>query len=152
MKKSFKRITAALVAMTAAASFATAPLSNAEITFKLPNFNTYAAEEILTYQDYSYKVTDDGIIITAYSGTEKNLVIPSAIDETAVIAIGNSAFAKNTSIVSVTIPESVTTIEGAAFKNCTSLEKVTLNEGLTTLKAECFENTKISSITIPSTL
>ena len=198
-KKSLRRITATLVAMAASASFAAAPISGAGITFSMPSFSASAADtDVLTYENYSYKVTENGIVITAYNGSEANPVIPSAIDETAVISIGNSAFAENTSITAVTIPSSITTIENKAFKNCTklekitipgnittigaeaflsctnlkeieipssvttiehdafknctSLEKLTLNEGLTMLGSECFTNTKISSVTIPSTL
>ena len=198
-KKSLRRITAALVAMAASASFAAAPLSGTGITFSMPSFSASAADtDVLTYENYSYKVTENGIVITAYNGSEVNPVIPSAIDETAVISIGNSAFAENTSITAVTIPSSITTIENKAFKNCTKLkkitipgnittigaeafisctnlteieipssvkqinhhafknctklEKLTLNEGLTKLGYEAFTNTKITSVTIPSTL
>ncbi len=151
--KSLRRITATLVAMAASASFAAAPLSGAGVTFNLPTFSALAADaETLTYKDFSYKVTDDGIVITAYSGTEAKPVIPSAIDETPVISIGSLAFAENASITSVIIPSSITTIEWKAFINCTNLEEITLNEGLTTLGYECFANTKIATINIPSTL
>ncbi len=152
-KKSLRRITATLVAMAASVSFADAPISGAGITFSMPSFSASAADtDVLTYKDFSYKVTENGIVITAYNGSEANPVIPSAIDETAVTAIGSSAFAENTSITAVTIPSSITTIENKAFKDCTKLEKLTLNEGLTTIGEACFANTKISSVAIPSTL
>ena len=151
--KSLRRITATLVAMAASASFAAAPISGAGITFSMPSFSASAADtDVLTYKDFSYKVTENGIVITAYNGSEAKPVIPSAIDETAVTAIGNSAFYKCTTLTEIEIPASVTNIGINAFKDCTSLEKLTLNEGLTTLSQECFANTKITSVTIPSTL
>ena len=152
-KKSLRRITATLVAMAASASFAATPISGAGITFSMPSFSASAADtDVLTYKDFSYKVTENGIVITAYNGSDAKPVIPSAIDETAVTAIGNSAFYKCTTLTEIEIPASVTNIGINAFKDCTSLEKLTLNEGLTTLSQECFANTKITSVTIPSTL
>ncbi|MBR5513505.1 MAG: leucine-rich repeat protein, partial [Ruminococcus sp.] len=153
MKKSLRRIKASLMAMTAVASFAAAPLANAGVTFELPSLTAFAADgDVLVYESYLYKVTDDGIVITAYSGTETELVIPSAIDETPVTSIGGSAFKKNTAITAVTIPETVTSIGKSAFNGCSKLEKLTLNEGLTTLGEGAFCDTKISSIYIPSTI
>mgnify|MGYP003295237192 FL=1 len=152
-KKSLRRITATLVAMAASASFAAAPISGAGITFSMPSFSASAADtDVLTYKDFSYKVTENGIVITAYNGSNAKPVIPSAIDETAVTAIGNSAFLSCSNLTEIEIPASVTNIGINAFKDCTSLEKLTLNEGLTTLSQECFANTKITSVTIPSTL
>ena len=175
-KRTLRRITATLVAMAASASFAAAPLSGARVTIDLPTFSASAADaEILTYKDFSYKVTDNGIVITAYNGSEANPVIPSAIDETAVTAIGSSAFKECTNLTKleipssiteigksafynctglteIEIPSSVTTIGGSAFAGCIGLEKLTLNEGLTTLGSNCFQNTIISSVNIPSTL
>ena len=152
-KKSLRRITATLVAMAASASFVAAPILGAGITFGIPSFSASAADtDVLTYNDFSYKVTENGIVITAYNGSETNPVIPSVIDETAVTAIGGSAFYNCTALTEIEIPSSVTNIGEDAFKNCSNLEKLALNEGLKTLGANCFENTKISSVNIPSTL
>ena len=124
-KKSLRRITATLVAMAASASFAAAPISGAGITFSMPSFSASAADtDVLTYKDFSYKVTENGIVITAYNGSEANPVIPSAIDETAVTAIGSSAFKECTNLTKLEIPSSITEIGNSAFYNCTGLQKL----------------------------
>ena len=81
MKKSLRRIKASLMAMTAVASFAAAPLANAGVTFELPSLTAFAADsDVLVYEGYSYKVTDDGIpektVIKGYfSSTAKHYAI-----------------------------------------------------------------------------
>ena len=69
-----------------------------------------------------------------------------------MVTIGEEAFISCTNLTEIEIPSSVKQINHHAFKNCTKLEKLTLNEGLTKLGYEAFTNTKITSVTIPSTL
>jgi hypothetical protein len=80
LKKIFKRIIASLVAITATASCMAFPFSDAGITFEFPSFATYAASEASS-NDFSYTIGDGGIIITGYTGSDTEIIIPDTIDE-----------------------------------------------------------------------
>ena len=66
--------------------------------------------------------------------------------------IGAYAYAGCKGLTEITIGDSVKTIGAHAFGGCTNLKKVTLNEGLESIGAYAFRNTKIQSITVPSTI
>lgn len=63
--------------------------------------------------------------LTAYHGTEKEIVIPAKIDGKTVRSLGDSLFA-DSNITSVVIPEGVQYISNYAFENCKSLTSVSL--------------------------
>ncbi len=84
-------------------------------------FAEYEAPAVQTSGDFSYEVNDDEAKITAYSGSDTAVVIPSEIDDNPVTVIGNKAFKNNTSITSLTIPETVTRIAAGAFNGCSNL-------------------------------
>jgi len=71
----------------------------------------------------------DGVMITQYIGTKKEVRIPPSIQNYPVTSIGvgvtsivgEGAFYGNKNITRITIPNSVISIGGAAFDNCTSV-------------------------------
>ena len=73
--------------------------------------------------DWTYEVTDGGIVITGYKGSGDELHIPADIDGKAVVRIGKCAFEK-TSFSVVTIPEGVTEICQEAFYSMEFLRHV----------------------------
>ena len=112
-----------------------------------------------------------GITIVAYSGTEKNVVIPETIGGLPVTIIGTKAFFRK-DLSSVTIPITVVTIEPMAFaenhlqsidiSGCVSigyeafaenqLNAIVLSEHLSSIGPRAFINNKLSAITIPGTI
>jgi hypothetical protein len=64
--------------------------------------------------DFQITTANGQVTITGYTGTERNVRIPSQINGLPVTSIGDSAFAGNI-LTSVTIPNSVTFIGGRAF-------------------------------------
>lgn len=71
---------------------------------------------------FQYKDNKDGTLtIMGYKGEEKNVVVPSEINEKKVTKIGDWAFSNCTFITSVKIPDSVTVIGNAVFSGCSSL-------------------------------
>ena len=92
--------------------------------------------------DYAYSVNDagDGVTITGYTGSAKNLVIPSELGGKPVTEIGIFAFALCDSLTEVTIPEGVTSIGNAAFSGCSSLTEVTIPKSVTSIGDSAFYN------------
>ena len=82
------------------------------------------------YRDYSYVVENEQVIITEYTGSETDLIIPASIDDMPVVTIYCGAFLRCDSIKSVVIPDSVVRIDGSAFNQGENLEQVTLGSGV----------------------
>ena len=76
--------------------------------------------------ELQYTVSEGVVTITGYTGAGGNVVIPTEIDDTSVVVIGNYAFLNQTSIVNVSIPDSLRTIGSYAFQGCTLLTSISL--------------------------
>jgi hypothetical protein len=118
----------------------------------------------------------DGIVITGYIGSKREIHIPPSIQNTpvtgiwrsafqnnrlitrviipnSVIVIGNAAFERCTGLVGITIPDSVISINDDAFFGCVNLDSVTLPDSVTSIGSFAFDGcTKFTSITIPSSV
>lgn len=82
---------------------------------------------------FEYSIIDAEVTVTKYTGSEKNVTIPSEINCLPVTEIGDRAFMNQESLVSVSIPEGVRKIGYCAFENCTSLEKINIPASVTTI-------------------
>jgi len=96
----------------------------------------------------------DGVIITKYIGTKKEVRIPPSIQNYPVTSIGKEAFLENRNITSVIIPNSVTSIRaGGAFAVCTNLTSVTIPNKVTTIESFAFQScTSLTSVTFQGTI
>ena len=103
--------------------------------------------------DWQFEYEGKRLTITAYSGTESNLEIPSKIDGKNVIAIDRCAFEDNKTLVSVTVPNGVTRIGFSAFKGCENLESITLPKSLRVIESFAFNNCyKLDGVILPENL
>ena len=92
-----------------------------------------------------YKVSK----ISAYIGSETDIVIPDTLGGYPVVGIGY-AFSGRTELTSVTIPNSVRNIGYRAFFGCTGLTSVTLPDSGCDIDIEAFSGcTGLTSITLP---
>jgi hypothetical protein len=106
---------------------------------------TDTSTETLTTTEDGFKMY--GTVLTYYSGTNKDIIIPDS-----VTSIGDVAF-DSTSITSVTIPDSVTSIGNSAFRFCASLTSVTIPNSVTSIGDSAFNFcTSLTSVTIPDSV
>lgn len=75
---------------------------------------------------FDSEVTGEGVVITRYTGSEKDVVIPDEIDGVPVVAIGNGAFSGSRVTETVVLPASVRRVEANAFRECRNLRSVSL--------------------------
>ena len=106
----------------------------------------------LQYGNFTYSLSNGGVTIEKYTGSEENVVIPKTIDGHTVTGIGTDSFYHCKTIKTVSIPDSVTYI-GSAFDNCSNLESVNLPNGIKQLPGNLFYGcTALKSITIPASV
>lgn len=110
-----------------------------------------AATGDLTYNDdYGYEIANGQATVTAYSGTETVLMVPSELGGCPVTAIGSYALMNDSDVTSITIPEGVMSIGVCAMQYNYSLTEVILPESLTRIGAYTFrECESLKEITIP---
>ena len=89
-------------------------------------------------KNFNYRVVNDNeLAITAYTGDDTIVNIPSEIDGKPVTSIGYCAF---TGLTSVEISDSVTSIGRYAFWNCTHLTSVEIPNSVTSIGDHAFRN------------
>ncbi len=149
MKKLFKRISAAVIALAVMLT---------STVFDVPWEISAAAVGDLSTD--GYQLDDDGKLTIANDNgmTEWkkvrgiNAASVKTVDiQNSVTSIGESAFYYCESLSSIHIPESVTSIGYRAFQNCESLSSITIPNSVTSIDGAAFQNClKFTSITIPS--
>jgi len=108
------------------------------------------------------KNVKDGIIITGYVGTRREVSIPPKIQNSPVTGIGGMAF-RLSNVTKVIIPNSVIKIEdgfsGAdggyygAFQACHSLTNITIPNSVTSIGAGTFAScSSLTNVTIPNSV
>ena len=89
---------------------------------------------------FEYRIEEEKVVITSYTGKEKNVEIPATVEGYPVCAIADNAFANNTGIVSVVVPNGVSAIGWFAFSGCVFLTDVTLPASVQSVSYGAFEN------------
>ena len=100
-----------------------------ELTVSLVPGSVEISDSTTKISDFEYRIENDGIVITGYTGTRTDVVIGDSyeIDGTtySVVGIDPDSF-NDKDIVSVVIPESVQSIGDGAFFECRSLMSITV--------------------------
>ncbi len=109
--------------------------------------------------EYTTTMEGDSAIIYAYTGSEKNVVIPSEVMDPntglmlPVTQIDENVFFSNIDIESVVVPEGVTYIGPGCFQNCKNLKSVSLPSTLKEIGARAFiASDAIVDMTIPKSV
>ena len=99
---------------------------------------------------FEYEKTEEGIVITRYSGKEASPVIESHYGGVPVTVIGKEAFKSCIHLKKIYLPETVTRIEDSSFYGCSGLISVSLPQSLVSIGDHAFEGcTSLPSIVIP---
>jgi hypothetical protein len=112
-------------------------------------YPTHAHAEDYGY--YTYEVINGNeIVLTSYSGSEENVIIPNEIDEMTVTTLGTSLFFGKSGIKNITIPDSITTIGECAFEGCSGLKSIIIPNHVVTIGVDAFVGCSgLKAITIP---
>ena len=102
--------------------------------------------------NYKYKVSGEEATITAYTGSEEVVSVPSVIDGYKVTAIGTWTFYDCYTVKQIEIPEGVVKISHKAFMRCNNLETINLPEGLKEIGYGFIARTAVRSLRIPKTV
>lgn len=104
-----------------------------EITTETENVPENGTQE---QHDWEAKLYLDGTAeITKYTGSDKDVVIPSTIEGHTVTSLEQEVFYKNTTVETIHIPATVTSmghpgdVMTTTFKGATSLKSITVEEG-----------------------
>lgn len=115
-------------------------------------------------------LTIENGVVTGYTGTDTDVVIPEGVTEIgkdafwaskitsiklpdSLVKIDNKGLAGCNSLKEVVVPKNVTEIESNAFANSYTLGSITLPEGLVSIGDYCFNSLpELKSLKIPSTV
>jgi len=111
-----------------------------------------AQQQYDSESDFETEREGNGITITGYLGSKKEVRIPPGIQDLPVTCIGERAFAGKTEITRITIPNGVIKIETNAFINCKNLAGVTIPDSVTYIEQYAFLYSGINVITIPKSV
>lgn len=89
--------------------------------------------------------------VTTVSGFEYSHITTISLPET-ITRIANNAFKNAEKLTEIIIPPSVREIGDEAFDSCASLKNIVISEGVEKIGAKAFFDTKISELTLPSTI
>lgn len=87
--------------------------------------------------------------ITAYVGTQTDIVIPDTVHGQPVRGIAARAFKGNTFLRSVTLPDTATSIGSSAFADCTALQSVK-GAGVLQISSAAFQNSAVCECAFPN--
>ena len=83
---------------------------------------------------FNFTTNNDGTLnISACTGTNTVIIIPSTTNGLPVTTIGDYAFYDCTNLTSITIPTSITNIGAYVFEECISLTSVTIPDSVTSI-------------------
>ena len=105
------------------------------------------------YGDWNVQSNDTGWTVTAYRGSEINVVIPNNFDGVVVTQLAAELFMNDIFLESVTIPGDVSVIGLDAFNGCISLKDVQLPYNIKSISEGAFKGCKsLENIAFPAGL
>lgn len=101
-------------------------------------------------QPFQYALLDTTAVLTGYTGSGGDIVLPTTIEGFPLVSVEDYAFMNQTNVVSVTIPPAVTYVGDYAFASCSGLKNITLSEALTYVGEGAFNQcSSMTNIALP---
>lgn len=98
-------------------------------------------------EDFTYEFKDGNVIITGYTGTDLEIVIPEIIEDRPVTEIAKHAF-KNYDMKSIILPENLLLVNEGGFSYCTQLESIEIPKNVENIYYCSFFNcSKLKTVT-----
>lgn len=91
---------------------------------------TSSAPEVGTKDDFKYRVQNERIFITEYTGKKTKLIIPETIDGKSVFAVVANSFT-GSDLTYLKLPASLSLLGSNAFNECDSLTQIDVDEANT---------------------
>ena len=98
---------------------------------------------------FTYRLEEEGAVITAFEGNATLLAIPGTLDGHSVVAIGERAF-EGTALCAVFLPEGIRRIGWFAFYGCTALSSINLPESIDTIGYAVFDGCDALTVVCPA--
>ena len=97
-------------------------------------------------EQFGFSISGEGYaVITSYSGTAEQVVIPQVLEGYLVVAVGEGAF-RNGGMKEVVVPAGVRRVDWFAFSGCHRLERVQLPATVTDIGYGAFERCAASLV------
>ena len=118
-----------------------------------PGYTVAVTEPDLKNDEFGfYVINQNELMVTAYFGDGKDVVIPDTFEGKSVSIIGHSVF-NRAGLTSVEIPDTVTEVQDYAFAFNSDLKSVKLSKNLKVMGTNVFFSCRaLESIELPATL
>ena len=105
---------------------------------------------ISSIEDFDYEIFEGHAVITSYTGSESEIVIPPEIEGAPVTEIGFYAFEAKYGVTSVELPDSLEIIGQFAFMDCADLQTINIPEKVKEIQRGAFAScTSLGPVVIP---
>ncbi len=106
-----------------------------------------------SYGAFNYRVADEGVYITEYTGEMAEVFVPNTIDDKVVVGIDDEAFWYKDFVTTVKLPDYLETIGARAFQGCSSIVSMEIPNTVYEISDAAFENCKnLKTLNIPANL
>ncbi|MBQ8087168.1 MAG: leucine-rich repeat domain-containing protein [Clostridia bacterium] len=108
----------------------------------------YLSDEYL--RGFETRALPNGALcVTAYTGHDAALTVPSELDGAPVAEIADGCFADCDFLEEIVISEGIERLGDSAFEGCTRLERAQLPQSLERIGQVCFARTALRSVALP---
>jgi len=103
--------------------------------------------------DFTYEILEGQVTITAYTGSDEHVVIPSEIEGLPVTELGRRAFKGNMQAKSFVLPDSLKRIGDQCFRSCENLEAIEIPAQVEKIGDFAFAIcVRLSRVTLPASV